>query len=83
MKVFIHYLAKYLKNKLNKNVTIFHDSYDVIIDDIQYININKFDKLNTILKYSYIFLFDILMFVSSMIRVWNKLNIIEDGEIFL
>lgn len=82
MKIFIHYFAKYLKIKLQKNVVIFYNGFDLIFDDMQYINMNKFDKLNNIAKYSQVFLFDIVMFLSNYIKKWNKITIFEDGELF-
>jgi len=82
MKIFIHYLAKYIQNKLNKNIFIFYDGYDLTLDNVKYINIEKFEKLNDVLKYSHIFLFDILLFVSEKIQKWNKIIIFEDGQFF-
>lgn len=82
MKIFIHYFAKYLQNKLQKKLMIFYDGYDIVLDNIQYINLEKFDKLNNVLKYSSLFLFDISMFFTNLIRPWNKIIIVEDGEFF-
>ena len=81
MKMFIHFFAKYLTN-LNKKVIVFQDNFDYIFDDIQYINQIKFDKLNEILKFNDIFVFDLSIFLNNYIKDWNRLVLVEDGELF-
>lgn len=80
-KYFIHYFAKYLQDK-GKNVIIFHGNFDYKFDDVQYINLTKFDKLNKALKFKNVYIFDLNIFLYNFIRDWNKLILIEDGELF-
>ena len=81
MKYFIHYFAKYFTN-IGKNVLVFHNNFDYKFDGIQYVNFTKFDKLNEALKFKNIFIFDLSIFLYNFMKNYNKLILIEDGELF-
>ena len=82
MKILVHYFAKFLQKKLNKKLIIFSDNFDFQLDNIQYIHENKLDKLNNILKFTHIFVFNPIFFLSNFIKPFNKIFVIEDGEFF-
>ena len=83
MNIFIHYFAKYLKNVLGQKVAVYYNDYDLKFDGVRYINVSKFDKLNNILKYTHIYSFNLLIFINNLVRPWNKLILVEDGELFM
>lgn len=82
MKFFVHFFAKYLKNILKKRIIVFHDNFDYTLDNILYIQKEKFDKLNKILDFPYVFVFDINIFICNYLKNNNKIILIEDGEFF-
>ena len=82
MKMFIHFLAKYITKTYNKNIIVFYNDFDFKLDNIQYIDSQKFDKLNKILRFKTVFVLDLGMFLGNYIEKWNDIILLEDGEFF-
>ena len=82
MKMFIHFFAKYLMENMNVKIFVFYNDFDMKFDDVQYINKNKFDKLNSTLKFNSVIIFDLIFFITHHIKDYNEIVLLEDGELF-